>query len=66
MDAMTINVEAAHGNDNAAARDASARELAHHIKNVIGVSTQIAVRDIGGIERSFGKAKRVVDNRPKE
>jgi len=66
MDAMTINVEAARGNDNAAARDASARELAHHIKNVIGVSTRIAVRDIGGIERSFGKAKRVVDNRPKE
>jgi phenylacetate-CoA ligase len=66
MDAMTINVEAARGNDDAAARDASARELAHHIKNVIGVSTRIAVRDIGGIERSFGKAKRVVDNRPKE
>jgi phenylacetate-CoA ligase len=66
MDAMTVNVEVAQGHDNAAARDASARELAHHIKNVISVSTRIAVRDIGGIERSFGKAKRVSDNRPKQ
>jgi phenylacetate-CoA ligase len=66
MDAMTVNVEAAPGHDNAEARDASATELAHHIKNVIGVSTRIAVRDIGGVERSLGKAKRVVDNRPKQ
>jgi phenylacetate-CoA ligase len=66
MDVMTINVEAAQGCESVEARDASARELAHHIKSVIGVSARTEVREIGGIERSFGKAKRVVDNRARE
>ena len=48
------------------ARAASARELAHQIKSVVGVSTRVEVRDPGGIARSEGKAKRVIDNRPKE
>ena len=66
MDVMTVNVEAAHGHESAEARDASARELAHHIKDVIGISACARVREIGGVERSIGKAKRVVDNRPKQ
>ena len=49
-----------------AARAASAKELAHHIKSVVGVSTKIEVHDPDGVQRSEGKAKRVVDNRPKE
>jgi phenylacetate-CoA ligase len=65
MDVMTVNVEAAPGHESREARNASAKELGRHIKNVIGVSTQIAVREIGGVERSAGKAVRVVDNRPK-
>ena len=36
--------------------------LAHHIKSYIGVSAEVR---IGAIERSIGKAKRVVDKRPK-
>ena len=43
----------------------TAKELAHHIKSVVGVSTRIEVRDPGGIARSEGKARRVIDNRPK-
>ena len=66
MDVMTVNVEAAPGHEDTAAREAAAKELAHHIKSVVGISTKIAVRGIGGVERSLGKAKRVVDNRPKE
>jgi len=65
MDVMTVNVEAAPGHEDTAARDAAAGELAHHIKSVIGISTRIAVGDAGTVERSLGKAKRVVDNRPK-
>jgi phenylacetate-CoA ligase len=41
------------------------RELQHHIKSYIGVSTRIRIVDIGTIERSIGKAKRVIDRRPK-
>jgi len=65
MDAMIVHCEAtaaAAGND---ARAASSKELAHHIKSVVGVSTRITVHEPGGAPRSEGKAKRVVDNRPK-
>jgi phenylacetate-CoA ligase len=66
MDDMTVHVECAPEAAAEAARAGSARELAHHIKSVVGVSTKIAVRDPGAVPRSEGKAKRVVDNRPKE
>src|SRR4051812_2403600 len=36
--------------------------LAHHIKAYIGISAEVR---IGAIERSIGKAKRVIDKRPK-
>jgi len=66
MDNMTVHVESTESAAGADARGASAKELAHHIKSVIGVSTRIDVTEPGGVERSQGKAKRVVDNRPKE
>ncbi len=66
MDNMTVHVEAAPNATDAAARTASSKELAHHIKSIVGVSTRIEVRDPETIARSEGKAKRVVDNRPKE
>lgn len=43
----------------------SARELQHHIKSYIGVSTRVRIVPVGSIERSIGKAKRVIDKRPK-
>lgn len=66
MDNMTVHVEAAASAASAEARAASAKELAHHIKSIVGVSTRIEVRDPDSMVRSEGKAKRVVDNRPKE
>jgi phenylacetate-CoA ligase len=48
-----------------AARQEMAHALQHHIKSYIGVSTEIRVVDVGSIERSVGKAKRVIDKRPK-
>ncbi len=65
MDNMTVHVECDPAHGAAEARAASARELAHHIKSVIGVSTRIEVHDPLGVVRSEGKARRVVDNRPK-
>ncbi|MCL7463441.1 phenylacetate--CoA ligase PaaK [Phaeovulum sp. NW3] len=66
MDNLTVHVECALGHTDAAAREAAAKELAHHIKAVVGVSTRINVCDPEMIARSEGKAKRVIDNRPKE
>jgi len=44
--------------------DALSRELQHHIKTHVGVSTRVRLLAPGGIERSLtGKARRVVDNR---
>ncbi|MCT8997348.1 phenylacetate--CoA ligase PaaK [Chelativorans intermedius] len=65
LDSMTVHVECAPEMADEAARAHSARELAHHIKSVVGVSTRIEVKDPGAIARSEGKARRVVDNRPK-
>ena len=63
MDSMTIHAEALAADE--AARAAAARELAHHVKSVIGVTARILVGPPGSAPRSEGKARRVVDNRPK-
>ena len=66
MDDMTVHVECTREAADQGARTGSASELAHHIKSVVGISTKILVHEPGGVARSEGKAKRVVDNRPKE
>ncbi|OWJ79603.1 phenylacetate--CoA ligase PaaK [Haematobacter genomosp. 1] len=65
MDNLTVHVECMPDHAAEDARTKSARELAHHIKSIVGVSTRIEVHDCEGISRSDGKAKRVIDNRPK-
>jgi phenylacetate-CoA ligase len=65
LDAMTVRVEAELGLWEKERRAALARALANHIKGAIGVSTEVEVVDPGVIERSTGKAKRVVDLRAK-
>ncbi len=66
MDSLTVAVETRHGTtpDSAAAQMA-AQTLAHEIKTFIGTSARIELRAEGGVERSLGKAKRVLDQRPK-
>jgi phenylacetate-CoA ligase len=64
LDAMTIAVECEVGTDDDE-RAAAASTLAHHVKAMIGVTAAIEVRDPGAIERSVGKARRVIDRRPK-
>ena len=49
-----------HDGDDA---QAAASRLAYEIKVYIGTSATIDLRPSGGIERSLGKAKRVVDQR---
>ena len=64
LDALTVAVEAGAGlaQDNGEVQ-AAAVQLAHEIKAYIGTSARIDLRPCGGIERSLGKAKRVVDQR---
>jgi phenylacetate-CoA ligase len=42
-------------------------ELQHHIKTVIGISTQVRVLPTESLQRTVtGKARRVIDIRPKQ
>ena len=65
LDELTVRVETTlrfvHAGTDA--RNAVARKLGEDIKNLIGVSASIELGDPGAIERSLGKAKRVVDKR---
>lgn len=64
LDAMTVHVEAREGAGGSdTERQAMAKDLAHHIKALVGVSATIAIEPPGSVERSIGKAKRVVDKR---
>ena len=60
LDAMRVLVEPV---DGGADRDALAGALGTRIKEVIGVTGIVVVTDPGGVERSQGKARRVVDRR---
>jgi phenylacetate-CoA ligase len=66
LDEMEVLVEAAPAAAEVAARTASSAELAHYIKGLVGVTARITVTDPGGVERSQGKARRVIDKRGKE
>ncbi|MDE4273945.1 phenylacetate--CoA ligase [Phaeobacter gallaeciensis] len=65
MDAMRVFVEANPDATDEMSKTAAARMLTKRIKDMVGVSTEIIVGEPGEVERSQGKAKRVVDNRDK-
>ena len=65
LDTMTVKVESRPGTDDAV-RAACDRDLAHKIKALIGVTAAVETTPPGAIERSLGKAKRILDLRPKE
>jgi phenylacetate-CoA ligase len=64
LDMMKVKVESRTGADEAA-RAACSEDLAHIIKALIGVTAEVETTPPGAIERSLGKAKRIVDLRPK-
>ena len=64
LDELTILVECAPAAASAEG-DAAGARLAHLVKNLIGVTAEVRVVQSGAIERSTGKARRVVDQRPK-
>jgi len=64
LDDMTVRVET---RPDVTVEDAAedATHLAHRIKQLIGVTAHVELVAPGGIDRSMGKAVRVVDRRPK-
>jgi phenylacetate-CoA ligase len=65
LDHMTVEVEVRHG-VGPDAFEAIARLVAHRIKSLIGITTDVVVKKPDEIPRSQGKAVRVRDLRPKE
>jgi phenylacetate-CoA ligase len=62
LDALAVHVE--HAPEAAATRrEAATRELAHLVKAHVGVSVRVELHAPGALERSTGKARRVIDRR---
>jgi phenylacetate-CoA ligase len=65
LDHLTVLVELAPGASVSSGDARSAASLEHEIKAYVGVSVAVKVVPISTIERSIGKAKRVIDKRPR-
>jgi len=66
LDCLEVLGELRDGGMAPGAVDALCRELKHGIKTYVGVSTKVTLKPPMGIERTLtGKARRVLDRRPK-
>jgi phenylacetate-CoA ligase len=63
LDSLTVHVECGGDFADEDSRGRAARELAYHVKSLIGISVGVEVHHPGTLERSIGKAKRVDDRR---
>jgi phenylacetate-CoA ligase len=63
--AVRVEVKPDFADAGDAAWSRAARGLEHHIKSYVGVTTHVVLVAPGAIERSAGKARRVIDIRPK-
>ena len=66
LDHMVVHVEATLEGAAKTTREASAKQLAQQIKQIIGISCEVRADAPGKVARSEGKAVRLVDNRPKD
>ena len=63
LDSMTVHVESAPDADAASSAVAAEKQLIEYVKSYVGISVAVNVGKPGSIERSVGKAKRVIDKR---
>ena len=63
MDELTVLVEAEEGLGSDE-REGLGRQISGMIKHRIGITAGVRVVEPGGVERSIGKARRIVDQRP--
>jgi phenylacetate-CoA ligase len=66
MDDVAVHVEAPPDFFDPLVLAEEAKTLMARIKDTIGLTTRVVVEASGVIERSLGKARRVVDRRPRE
>ena len=62
---VVIEMKPEHAGQGAIEAEAAAR-LTQQIKSLVGITATVRIAPIGGIARSIGKAKRVIDLRPKD
>jgi phenylacetate-CoA ligase len=62
---VLVELKPEFANVGATEGESAAKSLTHNIKSLIGVSAGVRIMPNSGIERSVGKAKRVIDKRPK-
>ena len=67
LDSLSVDVEMKpeFASENLVEQQRAVSALEQAIKSYVGVSAIVTVQPPGGIERSMGKAKRVIDKRPK-
>jgi phenylacetate-CoA ligase len=65
LDEMTVLAEARAEAWDGSGLAVHAERLTARIKDTIGISARVVIQAPGSIERSAGKAKRVIDKRPK-
>ena len=65
MDEMTVQAEARADRWDGMGLKLRAAQLVERIKETIGVTTRVVIHPPGTLERSAGKAQRVIDKRPK-
>ena len=65
LDALKVIVEARPDAADPQTRTAAGVELIQHVKSRIGVTTEVAVVAPGAVDRSLGKARRIIDLRPR-
>jgi phenylacetate-CoA ligase len=66
MDEMTVLAEARPESWDGSGLSEHVEQVVHHIKSTIGITARIRAVAPETLERSLGKARRVIDKRPKE
>jgi phenylacetate-CoA ligase len=66
LDQLTVIAEARPQAADEVTRAAARRDLGHHIKSRIGITSEVRVVEPGQVDRSLGKARRVVDLRDQD
>jgi phenylacetate-CoA ligase len=64
LDDLVVRVEGRGGLDSATT-ERSGADLARRLKGMCGLSAAVEIVAPGAVERSMGKARRVIDRRPK-
>ena len=65
LDTLTVRVEIKpeQNGADASSRQQAVEDLEHLIKSYVGTTARVELREAGSIDRSLGKAKRVIDQR---